>query len=67
MFMNDKIIFDHYYCTNSTKTKDIMVHYVLQPNHLFIGVKVCILILVPGGFQLLIISTFCLASGKEHK
>ena len=40
MLMNDKIIFDRYYCINSTETKEIMckiernmVHYILQPHH----------------------------------
>ena len=49
MLMNDKIIFDHYYCINSVQTKKIMVHYILQPHHVFIRVKVFILMLVPGG------------------
>ena len=57
MLMNDKIIFDRYYCINSAKTKEIMVHYVLQPHHVFIRVKVFILMHVLGGLQLLIIST----------
>ena len=56
MLMNDKIIFDHYYCINSAQTKEIMVHYILQPRHIFIHVKVFILMLVPGRLQLLIIS-----------
>ena len=59
MLLNDKIIFDSYYCINSAQTKEIMVHYILQPHHIFIR----ILMLVPGGFQLLI----CVAPGKEHK
>ena len=54
--MNHKIIFDRYYCINSAKTKKIIVHYILQPHHLLICVKVFILILVLGGLQLLIIS-----------
>ena len=57
MLMNGKVIFDRYYCMNSTKTKEIMVRYILQPHHIFIGVKVFTLMLVPGGLQLLIIST----------
>ena len=39
MLMNDKIIFDRYYCINSAETKEIrcrnernMVHYILQPH-----------------------------------
>ena len=55
MLMNDKIIFDRYYCINSAQTKEIIVHYILQPHHIFICVKDFILILVPG-LQLLIIS-----------
>ena len=55
--MNDKIIFDRYYCINSAQTKEIMVHYILQPHHIFIRVKVFILMLVAGGVQLVIIST----------
>ena len=57
MLMNDKIIFDRYYCINSAKTNEKMVHYILQPHHVFIRVKVFIIMLVPGGLQLLIIST----------
>ena len=57
MLLNDKIIFDRYYCINSAQTKEIMVHFILQPYHIFIQVKVFILMLVPGRLQLLIIST----------
>ena len=57
MLMNDKIIFDRYYCINSAKTKEITVHYILHPHHIFIRVKVFILMLVPGELHLLIIST----------
>ena len=57
MLMNDKIIFDRYYCINSARTKEIMVHYILQPHHIFIRVKTFIFMLVPGGLQFLIIST----------
>ena len=46
MLINDKIIFDRYYCINSAETKEIMrrnernmVHYILQPHHIFIRVK----------------------------
>ena len=56
MLMNDKIIFDRYYCINSAQTKEIMVHYILQPHHIFICVKVFILMLVPGRLQSLITS-----------
>ena len=52
MLMNYKIIFDCYYCINSAKTKEIKAHYILQPHHVFIGVKVFILTLVLGGLQL---------------
>ena len=50
MLMNDKIMFDRYYCINSTETKEIrrrnernMVHYILQPHHIFICVKAFVL------------------------
>ena len=64
MLMNDKIIFDRYYCINSAEMKEIrrrnernMVHYILQPHHTFIRVKTFIFMLVPGGLQFLITST----------
>ena len=64
MLMNDKLIFDRYYCINSAKTKEIrcrneriMVHYILQPHHIFIRVKAFVFMLVPGGLQFLITST----------
>ena len=56
MLMNDKIIFDHCYCINSAKMKEMMVHYILQPRHIFIHLKAFILMLVPVGVQFLIIS-----------
>ena len=56
MLMNDKIIFDRYYCINSVEMKEIMVHYILQPHHIFICVKAFVFMLVPGGLQFLIIS-----------
>ena len=57
MLMYDKIIFDRYYCINTTtQTKEIMVHYILQPHHIFIRVKAFIM-LVPGGLQFLIVKT----------
>ena len=65
--MNDKIIFDCYYCINSAETKEIMVHYILQPHHFFIRVKAFVFMLVLGGLQFLIISTFCMAPGNELK
>ena len=64
MLMNDKIIFDRYYCINSTETKEIrwrnernVVHFILQHHHIFIRVKAFIFVLVPGGLQFLITST----------
>ena len=64
MLMNDKIIFDCYYCMNSAEKKEIMcrnernmVHYILQPYHIFIRVKAFAFMLIPGGLQFLIIST----------
>ena len=56
MLMDDKIIFDLYYCINSEQTKEIMAHYILQPCHIFIRIKAFILMLVQGRVQLLIIS-----------
>ena len=64
MLMNDKIIFDRYYCINSAETKEIrcrnernMAHYILQPLHIFIRVKAFVFMLVQGGLQFLITST----------
>ena len=64
MLMNDKIIFDRYYCINSAETKEMrcrnernMVHYILQSNNIFIRGKDFVFMLVPGGLQFLIIST----------
>ena len=37
------------FCTN----KQIMVHYILQPRHIFIHIKAFILMLVRDGVQLL--------------
>ena len=63
MLMNH-FIFDGYYCINSAETKEIrcrnernMVHYILQPHHIFIRVKAFVSMLVPGGLQFLITST----------
>ena len=75
MLMNDKIIFDRYYCINSAETKEIryrnernMVHYILKPHHIFIRVKAFVFMLVPGELQFHITSTcFCAAPGNEHK
>ena len=57
MLMNDKTIFDCYYCINSAENREIMVHYILQPHHIFIRVKAFVIMLVPVGLQFLIIST----------
>ena len=57
MLMNDKIILDRYCCTNSAQTKKMMALYILQPRNIFIRVKAFILMFVPGGVQLLNIST----------
>ena len=64
MLMNDKIIFDRYYCINSAETKEKrcrnernMVHYILQPHYIFIRVKAFVFMLVQGGHQFLITST----------
>ena len=56
MLMNDKIIFDRYYCINSAETKEIMAHFILQPHHIFIRVKAFVVMLVLGGLHFLIIS-----------
>ena len=67
MLMNDKIIFDRYYCTNSAATKEIRcrnernrVHYILQPHHILICVKDFVFMLVPGRLQFLI-TNMCFA------
>ena len=39
MLMNDKIIFDRYYCINSGQTQKIMVHYILQSHHIFLNTR----------------------------
>ena len=64
MLMDGKIIFDRYYCINSAETIEIrcrnernMLHYILQPHHIFIRVKAFVFMLVPGGLQFLITST----------
>ena len=64
MLMNDKIIFDRYYCISSAETKEIwcrnernMVHYILQPHHIFILIKAFVFMLVPGEISFLITST----------
>ena len=65
MLMNDKIIFDRYYCINSAKTKEITVNSILQPHHIFILVKFLVVMLVLGG--LMISLFFSLAPSNEHK
>ena len=64
MLINDKIIFNRYYCINSAETKEIrcrnkrnMAYYILQPHHIFIRVKAFVFMLVLGGLQFLITST----------
>ena len=39
MLINDRIIFDRYYCINSARTKEIMEHYILQTCQIFMRVK----------------------------
>ena len=39
MFTHDKIMFDCYYSINSVQTKEITVHYILHPHHIFMRVK----------------------------
>ena len=56
MLMNDKIMFDRYYCINSAERKEMMVHNILKPHHIFIPVKAFVFMLFPGGLQILIIS-----------
>ena len=48
--------FDPYYYIKSAQTKKIMVHYISQPHHIFMGLQVFVLMLVPGGLQLLILA-----------
>ena len=57
MLIADKIIFGHYYCINSAQTKEMMLHYILQPSNIFTGVKAFNLMLVVGGVRFLIINT----------
>ena len=56
MLIYDKNIFDCYYCINSAETKEIIVHYILQPHHIFICVKAFVLMLVLDRLQFLITS-----------
>ena len=64
MLSNDKIIFDRYYCINSTQTNEIMVY---TPHRIFIRVKAFIFILVPDGLQYLIYKhVLCVVPGNEH-
>ena len=63
MLMNDKIIFDSYYCINSTKTKEIMVHYILQRRHIFMHVKSFYSNVRSRRTQILML---CVAPGIEH-
>ena len=64
MLMNDKILFDRYYCINSAEMKEIrrrnernVVHYILQPHNIFIRVKAFVFMFLPGGLQILITGT----------
>ena len=56
MLINDKNIFDRYYCINSAQRKEVMVPYILQPRHIFIRAKAFGFMLVPGGHRFVIIS-----------
>ena len=57
MLMNDKIIFDRYYCINSAQTKEIMLQFILQPDQFFfIRVKAFIFMRVLGRLLFLFIS-----------
>ena len=64
MFMNDKIIFDRYYCINSAETKEIRCRnekkygalYFTASSHFHMH-KAFVFMLVPGGLQFLITST----------
>ena len=62
MSMIDKIIFDRYYCINSALKKDLLVHFIVQRRHL--RLKAFILMLIPGGVQLLVIN-MCFAPGNK--
>ena len=74
MLMNDKIIFDRYYCINSAETKEIryrnernLVHYILQPHHIFIRAKAFVFMLVPGGPVSHYQHVLCVEPGNKHK
>ena len=66
MIMNDKTIFDRYYCINSAQTKEIMVHYILQPHHIFIRVKVFILMLFRADFSYSLLARPVTSINKNH-
>ena len=57
MLMNGKIIIDRHYCINSVQKKEIMMHIIFRPHHIFIRVKAFRFMLVSGRLQFLIIST----------
>ena len=64
MLMNDKIIFDRFYCINSAQTKNkIMVHYILQPHHIFIRVIACYGLTSDSHHK----RVLCVVPGNEHK
>ena len=75
MLMNDKITFDLYYCINSAETKEIrcrnernMVHYILQPHHIFIRVKALVFYARSGRTSVSHSKhVLCVAPGNEHK
>ena len=68
MLMNDKIIFDRYYCINSAETKEIMVHSILQPHHIFIRVKAFGFYARSGRTSVShYYHMLCVAPGNEHK
>ena len=58
-------------CINFAETEETMVHYILQPRHIFIRVKAFVFMFVPGGLQSPIIGTcfaWCLVTSisKSH-
>ena len=65
--MNDKIVFDCYYCINSAETKEIIVHYILQPHHIFICVKAIAFMLFRADFSFSLLACALCGPGNEHK
>ena len=71
MLMNDKIMFDRYYCINSAnhcKNKKTLAHYILLPHHIFLREYTFKKMHDSGTVQILIIlHVLCMAPGNKHK